>query len=148
MNDNTFKTIIIVCLVAIVAILGVSAYFFVNTSKETMANTNLSANQAVQNASSVSNTTSKNITSTKNTAKSTEKHKTNLISAQRAIDIVEQSSPGSEKCTFSAKLHNNGGAPYYLVTAYDAIPGSSTYGEGIGGAKVDARTGVILDEMG
>ena len=149
MNDNTFKTIIIVCLVAIVTILGVSAYFFVNNNNQaSMANTNLSANQAVQNASNVFNTTSKNITSTKNTAKSTEKHKTNLISAQRAIDIVEQSSPGSEKCTFSAKLHNNGGAPYYLVTAYDAIPGSSTYGEGIGGAKVDARTGVILDEMG
>jgi uncharacterized membrane protein YkoI len=95
----------------------------------------------------ISNVTSKNVTNANN-AKSTEKPKTNLISAQRAIDIVEQSAPGSDKCTFSAKLYKNSGAPYYLVTAYDAVPGSSTYGEGIGGAKVDARTGVILDEMG
>ena len=145
-NNNTFKTIIIVCLVAIVVILGISAYFFISNNNQASATNNtLSSNQTLQNASNI---TSKNETNSKSTAKSTEKAKTNLISSQRAIDIVEQSAPGSDKCTFSAKLYKNNGAPYYLVTAYDAVPGSSTYGEGIGGAKVDARTGVILDEMG
>ena len=149
LNDNTFKTIIIVCLIAIVAILGISAYFFINNNnQEPMANNNLSTNLAVQNASNMSNTTDRNVTTTKSTSKSTEKSKTNLISAQRAIDIVEQSAGDSSNIRFKAHLVNNGGAPYYMVDVYDDNPDSETYGEAIGGAKVDARTGVILGEMG
>ena len=141
MKDNIFKIIIVICIVAIVGILWVSAYYFVNNNNKAVA-----ANQTIQNTTNAPNST----LNTTNQSKATQKPTThvNLISAQRAIDIVEQSAPWSENCRFSAKLYKNNGAPYYLVTAYDNVQGSPTYGEGIGGAKVDARTGVILDEMG
>lgn len=144
MKDNTFKMIIIGCLIAIVCIFGVLAYSFVSANNKAPALNNAS-NQSLQNNSNSTNGTG-NVTKT---VVKTVKSKTNLISAQRAIDIVEESCPGGPGDTrFGAQLINNNGAPYYLVTAYDDNSSSSTYGEGIGGAKVDARTGVILDEMG
>ncbi|MGZ7119433.1 MAG: PepSY domain-containing protein [Methanobacterium sp.] len=139
--DNRFKIIIIVCLVFIVSIFGSYSYFSINNATKT--NNSSNANITVQNSTGSSSSLNQNSGSTQSGSN------TNLISAQRAIDIVEQSNPNKNaKIRFSAELKQNNGAPYYLVTVYDTNRNSSTYGQGIGGAKVDARTGVILDELG
>ncbi len=109
---------------------------------------NPASNQSAQNSSNITvNTTSTSSPTT--TSTKTQSTKVNLISAQRAIDIVQQSNPGDDSgLRFKAHLVKNNGAPYYMVDVYDDDPYSETYGQAIGGASVDARTGVILDEMG
>jgi len=69
----------------------------------------------------------------------------NLISPTKAIIIVNKNIPANGYTSISAKLLQNGTHPYYLVNAYDKNPNSTTYNQGIGGAKVDAKTGDLLD---
>ena len=71
-----------------------------------------------------------------------------LISSQEAISIVNKNVPSYGLVNYEAVLVQNGQHPYYLVTAYDQNPNSTTYGEGIGGAKVDAITGQFLGGSG
>ena len=135
--DRLTSVLIVVVIILIGIVSAAFGYIYLSGSKNPINPINqTSINQSVQNTSNVTHTTVKKTTPT------------NLISAQRAIDIVQQSSPGSTNIRFSAKLINNNGAPYYLVTVYEDDPTSDVYGQSIGGAKVDAKTGVILDELG
>lgn len=141
MQNNSFKIIIIACIVFIVAVSGSYAYFSINDTLK--ANNSSNKNITVQNSSGSTSSLNQNAGSGQTESK------TNLISAQRAIDIAEQSNPNKKAILrFSAELIQNNGAPYYLVTVYENNKSSQYYGMAIGGAKVDARTGVILDELG
>ena len=76
------------------------------------------------------------------------KNQDNLISAEKSISIVKQNAGPSKHVRFSAKLVQNGDNPYYLISVYSTDRNSTMYGENIGGAMVDARTGEFLGGMG
>lgn len=142
MEDNTFKTIIITCLVAIVAILGVSAYFFINNAnKEAMSNNNLSSNQTIQNTSNSSlnnsNLSSSSSKSSKTTSKT--KDKPAVISASKAMSIVTNAFSGYDCYGGGAELFMSNGKPVYSVSLYNRQDDSSA-----GTVLVDAETGKIL----
>ena len=73
------------------------------------------------------------------------KSQTKYISSLKAIDIVSKNLPAYPYTSYSTKLVNNGNQSYYLVDAYDLNPNSTTYNHGIGNAKVDAKTGKLID---
>ena len=93
-----------------------------------------------KNTSTVNHTNSSlNVNNTTQT-----KSQNNLISATKAIIIVNKNVPSYGYTSISAKLLQNGTHPYYLVNAYDQNPNSTTYKQTIGDAKVDAKTGKFL----
>ena len=141
--DNSVKTLIIIVII-LIAVLGVVGGIFLqsylvnshnNTTAVNQTNSTIGNNTSVQNTSNSSSSKS-NI----NTQK--------LISPQEAINIVNKNVPAYGLTSYGAKLVQNGQYPYYLVSAYDQNPNSTTYGEAIGGAKVDAITGQFLGGMG
>ncbi len=141
--DNSVKTLIIIVII-LIAVLGVVGGIFLqsylvnshnNTTAVNQTNSTIGNNTSVQNTSNSSSSKS-NI----NTQK--------LISPQEAINIVNKNVPAYGLTSYGAKLVQNGQHPYYLVSAYDQNPNSTTYGEAIGGAKVDAITGQFLGGMG
>ncbi|WP_414469159.1 PepSY domain-containing protein [Methanobacterium sp. ACI-7] len=139
------KIPIILILLLILGIMGISGC--TNQNNNTSMNTNYSANQTTQNSTPVINTTS-NQTSTQKSK--TNDDNQNLISASKAISItkVKSGAQGDTRLRFTASLVKNGGKPYYLITVYGNDKSSPYYGEAIGGAKVDARTGAFLGGMG
>ncbi|UTB32908.1 MAG: PepSY domain-containing protein [Methanobacterium sp. ERen5] len=108
----------------------------------------------IQGYLSNSNTTnqnqSANITTVNQTNSTTQgKSQDNFISASKAISVVKQNEEGqSGNVRYSATLVKNSNNPYYRITVYDNDPESEFYGEDIGGAKVDAKTGEFLGGMG
>jgi hypothetical protein len=77
------------------------------------------------------------------------KSQDNFISASKAISVVKQNVEGpSGNVRYSANLVKNSNNPYYKITVYDNDPESEFYGEDIGGARVDAKTGEFLGGMG
>lgn len=142
MEDKTFKTIIVISLIFIVAILGVSAYLFLNMENQKLSQNNIS-NITNQINSTINDTTNKTNKTTK-----TENKKTSIkITAKQAIKIVKNSIP-HYNVNFGAELITSTKTPYYLVTAYDDDPTSESYGEPVGGAKVNAETGKIMYALG
>jgi hypothetical protein len=85
--------------------------------------------------------------STNNTLNNQEqiKPQKEYISSDKAINVVHKKVPYYEYTSYSTKLVQNGQHPYYLVNAYDLNPNSTNYNHGIGGAKVDAQSGKLLD---
>ena len=101
------------------------------------------ASTALQGYLSNKNTTTINQTnSSLNVTNTTNNSQTNLISATKAIIIVNKNVPANGYTSISAKLLQNGTHPYYLVNAYDQ--NSTNYKQTIGDAKVDAKTGKFL----
>ena len=138
--ENKNIKIWIISLIIIGAVAGASFYLLSNMESQKI-NTNNTNNLST----SANNTTLQNNSSqTKKTNATTE---SSVISAKKAISIVKNSAP-SYNCRFSAKLIKSGVTPYYMVTVYDDNSNSSTYGEAIGGAKVNAKTGAIIEAMG
>lgn len=139
MEDKTFKIIIVISLISIVAILGVSSYLFLSMENQKLAQTNISnitnqTNSAINDTGNVTNKTTK----TENKGSSVK------ITAKKAIQIVKNSAD-HYNVSFGAELVTSTKTPYYLVTAYDDDPTSDSYGEPVGGAKVNAKTGKIMD---
>jgi len=95
------------------------------------------------NSSNVSIQFNNSNNGTINTTKST---KSGYITKQQAINSIKKY--GTSTTRYTAKLITSNGEPYYLITAYDIDPNSETYGWAIGGAKVDARTGRLIEGMG
>jgi flagellar basal body-associated protein FliL len=139
--NNTVKSLIII-IVVLVAVLGIAGGIFLqgylNSSNKNVTSVN-STNNSVSNSS---NQTKANNSNSK--TETTQK----LISSQEAISIVNKNVPAYGLTSYGAKLVQNGQHPYYLVSAYDQNPNSTTYKEAIGGAKVDAITGQFLGGMG
>lgn len=73
------------------------------------------------------------------------KSQTKYISSLNAIAVVSKNLPDYPYTSYSTKLVQNGNQSYYLVDAYDSNPNSTTYNQGIGNAKVDAKTGKLID---
>lgn len=128
--DNTVK-IFIIAVIILYAVLGVAAGavlhgYFSNNKDTTINQTNSSVNVTVNNQTTQI------------------KPPNNLISPLKAMNIVNKNVLPYRYTSYSAKLVQNGQHPYYLVNAYDQNPNSTTYKQGIGGAKVDAKTGKFL----
>ena len=139
--NNTVKSLIII-IVVLVAVLGIAGGIFLqgylNSSNKNVTSVN-STNNSVNNSS---NQTKANNSNSK--TETTQK----LISSQEAISIVNKNVSAYGLTSYGAKLVQNGQHPYYLVSAYDQNPNSTTYREAIGGAKGDAITGQFLGGMG
>ena len=69
---------------------------------------------------------------------------TEYIGSDKAVNVVHKKVPYYDYTSYSTKLVN-GKHPYYLVNAYDLNPNSTNYKNGIDGAKVDAKSGKLLD---
>jgi uncharacterized protein YxeA len=132
--DNKSKTLIIV-LIILLAVFGVVAGIILQGYLFDSKNGNLNQTNTSVNVT-VDNQTTEN------------KNQNNLISAQKAISIVKQNAGPSKNVRFSAKLIQNGNNPYYQISVYSTNRNSTMYGENIGGARVDARTGEFLGGMG
>ena len=92
---------------------------------------------------------SANITTVNQTNSTTQTQQECFISASKAISIVKQNEEGtSGNVRYSAALIKSCENPYYKITVYNNDPGSDFYGEAIGGARVDAKTGEFLGGMG
>jgi cell division protein YceG involved in septum cleavage len=139
--DKTVKSLIII-VVVLVAVLGVTGAIFLQGYLNNSNKNVTSANQTNITVNNNSNQTTSNNSNSKTETNS------KLISSQEAINIVNKNVPAYGLTSYGAKLVQNGQHPYYLVTAYDQNPNSTTYREGIGGAKVDATTGQFLGGMG
>jgi len=129
--DNSVK-IFFVAVVLLYAGLGVAAVsvfhsYFLN---DNVASIN-QANSSVNN--SFSNQTAQPESQTK------------YISSLKAIAVVSKNIPDYPYTSYSTKLVQNGQQSYYIVDAYDLNPNSTTYNQGIGNAKVDAKTGKLID---
>ncbi len=135
--NNTFKFLIIVIII-LVSVLAVIGGFILQSH---LNNSNKNIIVTNQTNSSVNNIT--NQTSPKSTSSTP-----SLISPQKAINIVKQSVPAYGNLRYGAKLVQNGQNPYYLISVYENDRNSTVYGEAIGGAKVDAKTGEFLGGMG
>ena len=132
--DKTVKILIIVVIIllaglSVVAGIMLQSYLFTNKNNNSNQY-NTSVNVSVNNQTSQTNV------------------QDNLISAQKAINIAKQNAGPSKNVRFSAKLIQNGQNPYYLISVYSTDRNSTLYGENIGGAKVDAKTGEFLGGMG
>ena len=130
--DNTTKTLIIVVII-LLALFGVVVGICLQNGLSNNKNTtdmNQSTNITINNQ-----TTKTNV-------------QNNLISAQKAISIVKAEAGPSPYVRYSARLIQNGQNPYYLISVYSTDRNSTMYGENIGGAKVDAKTGEFLGGMG
>ena len=129
--DNTVK-IFFVAVVLLYTVLGVGAIGF-------LQNHFITDNVATINqANSSTNNTLNNLNEQINP-------QTEYISSDKAINVVHKKVPYYEYTSYSTKLVQNGKHPYYLVNAYDLNPNSTNYNHGIGGAKVDAQSGKLLD---
>lgn len=137
--DKRAKILLIIFLILIAAVSVSLGYLLTNPNKKIAKNTANLTNQT--------NNTTKNYSTVTNRTKTTKTSNSGFISAQKAINIVKHSIP-SVNCSFSAELISSANPPFYLVTAYDNNPKSPYYGESVGGAKVDAKTGKILFAMG
>jgi hypothetical protein len=73
------------------------------------------------------------------------KSHTKYIGSLNAIAVVSKNIPAYPYTSYSTKLVQNGNQSYYVVDAYDLNPNSTTYNQGIGDAKVDAKTGKLID---
>ncbi len=135
--NNTFKILIIIIII-LVSGLGLVGGFILQND---LNNGNKNIIVTNQTNSSVNNVTNQ---TTLKPASSTPA----LISPQKAINIVKQSVPAYGNLRYGAKLVQNGQNPYYLVSVYENDRNSTLYGEAIGGAKVDAKTGAFLGGMG
>jgi len=128
--DNTVK-IFIVAVVLLYTVMGFAAVGFI---QGVLFNNNVATiNQANSSANTLNN----------QTAHTNPQNK--YISSMKAISIVYKKVPDYSYTSYTTKLVQNGQDPYYLVNAYDKNPNSTTYNQGIGGAKVDAKTGDLLD---
>ncbi len=134
--DKTIKILIIVVIIMLAG-LSVVAGIILQDYLFTNKNNNTNINQS---------NTPLNVSANNQTAQT--KVQDNLISAQKAISIVKQNAGPSKNVRFSAKLVQNGQNPYYLISVYSIDRNSTLYGESIGGAKVDAKTGAFLGGMG
>ena len=126
--DNTVK-IFFVAVALLYTVLGVGAFGFL---QDHFITDNVGT---INQANSSTNNTLNNLN---------EQPKTEYISSDKAINVVHKKVPYYEYTSYSTKLVN-GKHPYYLVNAYDLNPNSTNYKNGIGGAKVDAKTGKLLD---
>lgn len=136
--NNTFKILIIIIII-LVSILGLVGGFILESHLDSDNKNVIVTNHT---NSSVNNVTT-NSTIPKPTSSPSA-----LISSQKAINIVKQSVPAYGNIRYGAKLVQNGQNPYYLVSVYENDRNSTVYGEAIGGAKVDAKTGEFLGGMG
>lgn len=132
--DKTVKILIIVVIILLAGlsvVAGIMLQGYIFTNKNNNSNqTNTSVNVSVNNQTTQT------------------KVQNNLISAQKAISIVKQNAGPSPHVRYSARLVQNGQNPYYLISVYSTDRNSTLYGENIGGAKVDAKTGEFLGGMG
>jgi cytoskeletal protein RodZ len=141
--NNTVKLLIIIVII-LVAVLGIVGGVFLQGY---LANSHNNTTAVNQTNSTIGNNTSEQNTSNSLSSKSNTTAQ-KLISSQEAINIVNKNVPAYGLTSYGAKLVQNGQHPYYLVSAYDQNPNSTTYREAIGGAKVDAITGQFLGGMG
>ena len=131
------KTVKILIVVVIILLAGLSVVAGIMLQGYLFTNKNNNSNQS---------NTSVNVSVSNQTTQT--KVQDNLISAQKAISIVKQNAGPSKNVRFSARLVQNGQNPYYLISVYSTDRNSTLYGENIGGAKVDAKTGEFLGGMG
>lgn len=139
MEDNTFKTIIIVCLIAIVAILGISAYFFINNTKTTAINgtpSTQSANITVQNSTPVTEQSHVN-KSTKNSI-STQSGKS-LISKSQAYNAMRNYLDGYGPDYLIKNLYLNKDDEQYVADVVDKS------GSKVGFIQVDGVSGRVVN---
>lgn len=135
--NNTFKILIIIIII-LVSGLGLVGGFILQNDLNSGNKNIIVTNQTNSSVNNVTNqTTPKPISSTPA-----------LISPQKAINIVKQTVPAYGNLRYGAKLVQNGQNPYYLISVYENDHNSTVYGEAIGGAKVDAKTGEFLGGMG
>lgn len=128
--DGTVK-ILVITVVVLVGILGVVGGYLLQGS---ISSDKKPVNQTV------------NVTVSNQTTQT--KSQSNLISAQKAINIVKQNTGQSPHVRYVAKLVQNGNKPYYDISVYSTDPSSPGYNQNIGGARVDAKTGEFLGGMG
>ena len=131
--DKKTKILLIIFLTLIAAVSISVGYILTNPNKNNTKNTTNLTNQT-NNTTIIYNETKKTTVTSK------------YITPQQAINSVRKY--GTSTTTYSAKLITSDGAPYYLVTAYQGNRSDPLYGEPIGGAKVDARTGRFISGMG
>lgn len=129
--DNSVK-IFFVAVVLLYAVLGVAAvsvfhFYFSDNNVATINQANSSANSTLTNHTTPPNS------------------QTKYIGTLKAIAVVDKYVPDYPYTSYSTKLVQNGQQPYYIVNAYDLNPNSTTYAHGVGNAKVDAKTGQLLD---
>ena len=129
--DNTVK-IFFVAVVLLYTVLGVGAIgllhdHFITDNVATINQANSSTNNSLNNLKEQINPQKE------------------YISSDKAINVVHKKVPYYDYTSYSTKLVQNGEHSYYLVNAYDLNPNSTTYNHGIGGVKVDAQSGKLLD---
>lgn len=150
MKDNTFKLAVLTCLVVLVAIVGVSAYVFINNEPKTLNNVS-SPNQSLQNNSNSTNSTSNTVTPVSKKSDSNNAINNSiyhLISPEQATEIANNYAAqyGEEVVPGAIGLINGvgkyGGAdgdPYYHVSLKSIDPNQHIEGY----VEVDAITGAI-----
>ena len=128
--DKTVK-IFFVAVILLYSVIGVAA---ISVLHGPFLNNNLAT---INNANSSANGSSNNHTQGNPQSK--------YISSVKAINVVNNNVPDYGYTTYTTKLVKNTTNPYYIVNAYDQNPNSTTYKQGLNGAKVDAKTGKLLD---
>ena len=131
MDKNT-KILLIIVLILIAAI-SISLSYILTRQVQNLNNNSTNTNKT--NKTTIIYNEAKKTTMTRK-----------YITPQQAIDSVRKY--GTSNTYYSAELITSDGAPYYLITAYQGNRSSPLYGEPIGGAKVDARSGRFISGMG
>lgn len=146
MKDNTFKLAVLVCLVLLVAIVGISAYVLVNNQSKAL-NTTLSSNQNTSNSNNVTVNSTKNNSSSKKQGNSI-----HHISPTQALEIANnyEASYGEEAVGLNAinldsgkGMYNGGidGDPFYHVYLKSKDPNQHV--PSVGYVEIDEVTGAI-----
>lgn len=142
------KIVVVLVTIIICRIAFLGGYVGYQQYQSTTYNTllkqsNNSTNQTSNNQ--LSNQNNEQVNRTGSSYQTTDK---NIISANEAINIVKQSVPAYGKIRYKAYLVKNDQNPYYQVDVYQNDPTKPLYGQVIGGAQVDAKTGEFLGGMG
>jgi hypothetical protein len=141
--EKTTKILIIICLVLVVGF---------SLTLGLLLGTHLNTPLVVNTTNNTTNTTVNNSTTPQTKSNSSANQQTSTsgyISADQAISIAKSSAayyPGPDT-SFTASFVD-GSRPYWQVTAWENDPNSTVYGEAIGGAEIDAKTGQFLGGMG
>lgn len=120
---STTNKVLIITLIVLVGVLGIASGYLL-TNKNT----------TVVNQTNINNTTPNQTMPTNSEP---------LISEEQAINIVDSKITIKAYSTYTATFED-GNPPIWHVTIWDNKSNSTTYGQIIGSADVDARTGVIL----
>jgi len=139
MNDNTFKTIIVACLVAMVVILGVSAYFLISDTKATAVNSmpsTQSANVTVQNSTPVTEQSHVNKSTKKSVSTQSGK---SLISKSQAYNAMRNYLDGYGPDYLIKNLYLNKDDEQYVADVVDKS------GSKVGFIQVDGVSGRVVN---